>query len=469
MGLHRDPFAAEKDLLFYFAVDSFEQRLTLLQRLLEGKDALILVLGETGGGKTTLLNRFLDSLDTPWRSGRIRTRSNRSAVFKTLDNHPIFIVKDPRAPVVLFDNAHELSRNELRHLLQDVLKSGRSRKVKRLVLFGEPDLTTAVTAMSDKLMGEAAVNKIYMPTLNPAESGEYLRHRLMMAGYAGKDPFNNKILQRLHQRSGGIPGKLNAVADRWLEKNIPTAPFGMRAWLRGPKAKWFWGAAVAAFILMLGTLLLRNTRPPQAPSQALSIKGSSGKTIGAKITDREQSTARRIAGVPLRPIADISGVHSSATEPPAIQVQDLARPVPPKTTASIESAASGAVPERPAQRGNEPATAREKPSGETPGLLREAWILAQNPGYYTLQIMGVRKEASLKRFVAENPSLKNYATAYYRTSYRGDEWYPLLCGVYPSVNEARTAIERLPQNIRLSNPWIRKLSGIQTAIRNRRP
>jgi DamX protein len=162
-------------------------------------------------------------------------------------------------------------------------------------------------------------------------------------------------------------------------------------------------------------------------------------------------------------------MRSSATEPPAIQVQDLVRPAPPKTTAAIESAASGDVPERPAKREIEHATAQENPSGETPGLLREAWILAQNPGYYTLQIMGVRKEASLKRFVAENPSLENQSTAYYRTSYRGDEWYPLLCGVYPTKNEARTAIERLPENIRQSNPWIRKLSGIQTAIRNRRP
>jgi septal ring-binding cell division protein DamX len=83
--------------------------------------------------------------------------------------------------------------------------------------------------------------------------------------------------------------------------------------------------------------------------------------------------------------------------------------------------------------------------------------------------MGVRKEASVKRFVAGNPFLKNNPTAYYRTSYRGDEWYPLLCGVYPTINEARTAIEGLPDHIRQSNPWIRKLSGIQTAIRNRRP
>jgi type II secretory pathway predicted ATPase ExeA len=469
MGLHRDPFSAEKDLLFYFAVDSFEQRVSLLKRLLRGRDALILVLGESGSGKTTLLKRFLDATEIPWRSGRIRTRSNRSAKLETLDNHPVFIVKDPRYPTVLFDNAHRLSRDELRYLLQDILGPKGSRKIKRLVLFGEPALTAAVTAMSDELIGKAAVNKIYIPVLNLEESGNYLRHRLLMAGYAGKTPFNRKVLQRLHRLSGGIPGKLNAVADSWLEKHNPAAPFGIRPWLRGTKAKWFWGAAAALVVLLLGSFLLRSPGPSRSPSQALSVKGSHQKVMGAKIPDRRQSGAQRAAVTPLRPLAEIAGSGPAEAEPPLIEIPDRPRPAHPETTAAIapEPAAGGS--EKPAVPGNERQTARQNPTPAPPALQGEAWLLAQNPGHFTLQILGVGKEDSLKRFVAENPSLNKHPMAYYRTRYRGKAWYPLLCGVYPTEKEARTAIQSLPDTVRRSNPWIREFAGIQTAIRKHRP
>jgi DamX protein len=56
--------------------------------------------------------------------------------------------------------------------------------------------------------------------------------------------------------------------------------------------------------------------------------------------------------------------------------------------------------------------------------------------------------------------------AYYKTTYKGGIWYPLLYGIYPSAEQAREAINTLPESIRAKNPWIRRLSAIQRAIRN---
>ena len=48
LGLKIDPFSPEHDPLFYFPVASFEQRLALLKRLVQGTDVLVLVIGEPG-------------------------------------------------------------------------------------------------------------------------------------------------------------------------------------------------------------------------------------------------------------------------------------------------------------------------------------------------------------------------------------------------------------------------------------
>jgi DamX protein len=466
MGLHRDPFAADRDLFFYYAADAFEQRVALLKRLQEGSDVLILVLGESGSGKTTLLKRFLDSLDAPWRTGRIRARTKPSASLKGLDQHPIYIVKDPREPVILFDDAHRLSRTQLRYLLQDVLASGRSKKIKRLVLFGDPALAAAITAMSDDLMGEAAVNKIFIPALSLEESGDYLRHRLFMAGYAGKDPFNSKTLHRLHRRSGGIPGKLNTVADSWLEKNGAPSPSGIRSLLRGATFKWFWGASAAVFVMLLGAFLLRSV--PPSPSPTLSAGNSPGKIIRAKIADSE-AAGTPLAGGPLRTISKMAEVEPTGSEPPARQDRGSGPAETSQTTAALTTSPAAGESERPAAAVLEPAGRKESPARQEWALQREAWLMTRNPGHYTIQILGVRTEASLRRFVAEHPPLKKHAMAYYQTRFQGDPWYPLLCGVYPTQTEARTAIQRLPENIRRSSPWIRKLSSIQRTIRNHRP
>lgn len=142
--MHIDPFSPRTDPAYYYSFTSFEQRLHILQRLVQSQDFLILVIGKAGSGKTVLLNRFLESTDENWRTCRIRTRLTAPSAHRpSLDNlnqHPAYILQENQIPIIMFDDAHRLNGTELKYLLQDALTPGSHRKLKRLVLFSQPQI-----------------------------------------------------------------------------------------------------------------------------------------------------------------------------------------------------------------------------------------------------------------------------------------------------------------------------------------
>ena len=100
-------------------------------------------------------------------------------------------------------------------------------------------------------------------------------------------------------------------------------------------------------------------------------------------------------------------------------------------------------------------------------IRREKWLLSQKPSYYTIQLMGVRKEALLFDFVKRNQLLEQNEIAFYQTTFKDKAWFQLLYGVYSTKKDAQAAADNLPLKIRKSSPWIRRLSAVQKAIRAR--
>ncbi len=97
----------------------------------------------------------------------------------------------------------------------------------------------------------------------------------------------------------------------------------------------------------------------------------------------------------------------------------------------------------------------------------EKWLLSQESSYYTIQLMGARKEVLLFNFVEKYQFLEQNEVAFYQTTFKNKPWFQLLYGVYATKKDARSAADNLPPKIRKSSPWIRRLSGVQKAIRGK--
>lgn len=459
LGLKRDPFAREPDAKFYYPFDSYEQRLQVLNHLVQGTDVLVLVIGESGSGKTTLLHRYLVTADVRWKTDRIQIDGldtpDKPSRHQTPGSYPIFVQQDANDPIVIVDNAHRLPENDLKFLLREALVPGSSDRIKRLVLFGEPGLNNYIKALSDATSSDTAINKITMPALTRAETESYLQYRLALAGHTGESLFNSSVATMIHKKSDGLPGQINALADQWLrQKYAPNSnKEGMVTLLkRLPFKALGWGVAAIA-VVIIGLFVFN--RPDSTRRISPEMKLASMRVFRAKIpavvdTDTPEPASR------LTPAAGETTVRQSpeSKEPPASTEQ-------PTTLAKVEP-----------QQVKKPQItpplikpAIPKKNGGNNTIYRESWLLDQDSSYYTLQVLGVRNEESLLDFIKRHKLLQKKNVAYYKTAYKGKQWYPLLYGVYPTKSDAAAAVKELPDKVQKSIPWIRKMSAVQNEVR----
>ncbi len=450
--IHIDPFGPEPDERFYYAFEAFEQRLAILRRLLQGADALIVVIGEAGSGKTTMLQRILATTDKPWKPVRVQTAASmavsRLARLKKSGNPAAFLLQDPGATVILMDDAHLLSRKELRKLVRNTLATDPARKYKRMVLFGEPRISENFDAVSDDLTDETAMNRIYLPTITKQEAAAYIRHRLAVAGFNGKNPLTATMLKTIYRNTAGVPGRINEAASRWWAKK--GAPGNLAQGNSRRKRHRLlrivgWTAAIAAAVIFAGFLWLSGEIGRSADSKPSTRR----QMVRVKIQNADRQLQRR---------ADIASISPGAKPRPA-----RLQPAEPAAAGNAQqrSAPDSGLTKPPPVA----STAPEQPVMGRPGQIRrEQWLLAQKPSDYTIQILGVRSERSLLAFVNEHQLNRSGHAAYYRSRFKGRVWFPLVYGSYPSVDEARGAIAGLPTQIRSMSPWIRKMSIIHSEI-----
>ena len=504
LGLQKEPFSTEPDSLFYYSFDSFEQRLKVLHGLVQGKDLFVLVIGEPGSGKTTLLNRYLASTDMKWKSARIladlETASTQSAKPQAQGGYPAYVLQDAANPIVIVDDAHRLPQKEFEFLIHEALVAGRPNKIKRLVLFGDSELYTAVTNLAATLSAQPAVSKISLPGLTVEQTADYLQHRLAVGGYSGDTPFTASVIKDIHQASGGYPGQIIEITHQWLNEKYSRKKEGhhmLQKRSATPRRMVTWIAA-AVIIISLGALWLFSDRKPstsKAPAQQLA------KTVFRKkiVPDRKsaaQIVSKKIGAVnlPEIPPAAIKTQKTpepkTTSEPPAPIItappekEDPLAPEP-TITAAQETDSQPQTESQPATKptqktDSQPKTQLQPAITPTPKTAvpvmpktaarevhREKWLLSQDAASYTIQIIGVSYEKSMLDFINKNQLLNQNEIAYYKSTFRGHPWYEALYGIYPTQQEALRVANKLPANIRQAGPWIRKLSEVQQEIEKR--
>jgi septal ring-binding cell division protein DamX len=248
------------------------------------------------------------------------------------------------------------------------------------------------------------------------------------------------------------------LQDDFAKQNTPSK--GFFSWIYEHEKALTWSAAGLA-VLIIGVFVVLYYSANQTPQPGRLTTANT--VIRGKIdlpTGFTKSTP---------PIAATRSSQKPQPESPTLTEQTGQTPPAAAVEEKIEIAATPREPDA----ATVPVTPQTTPASDTPpekkdtpedSVFREKWLLSQNSSYYTIQILGVHDEKRLLRFIKSDLPEPGTNVAYYQTSYKGKDWYPLLYGVFPSQKEASSALKKLPVNIQKSSPWIRKLSSVHKAI-----
>ncbi len=233
-GLTQPPFEMTPDPAFLYLGETHREGLATLVYGVRSRKGFVMLTGEVGTGKTTLLHALLAQLDANTDSAYIfnpllepldffrmlfddlgieETCISKAEYLLALNHYLIDQLKNDRTVLLIIDEAQNLSPEMLEEVrLLSNLETSNSKLI-QILLVGQPELSEMLDRDALRQLRQRIVLR---HELKPFEAGElefYVEERLRLAGYTGKGIFKRSALRELFAVTGGVPRLVNAVCD----------------------------------------------------------------------------------------------------------------------------------------------------------------------------------------------------------------------------------------------------------------
>jgi len=234
-GLRESPFNVNPDPRYLFMTRQIQEALAGLTYGIQNRKGFILLTGEVGTGKTTLLNRLLDWL----RGQRVATAyifNSQLEVNHLFDymmaDFEILCESHEKSQMLLRLNTWLLERyragetaalivDEAQNLSPEVLEEIRlltnletaTEKLLQIVLTGQPELEEKLKLPQLRQLRQRITLRCRTAPLSLEETFGYIAERLRIAGANGEPIFSKEAIQTVHMYSRGIPRVVNLLCE----------------------------------------------------------------------------------------------------------------------------------------------------------------------------------------------------------------------------------------------------------------
>jgi type II secretory pathway predicted ATPase ExeA len=236
-GLREKPFSLVPDPAFLFFARHHRRALLQLEFGLANQAAFLLITGEVGSGKTTLIQYLLGTLSqdhtvgvvtntTPyadkvmrWVCSAFRLEARGLDDAELYQTFADFLEREHaagRRVLLVVDEAQNLGPERLEELrVLSNLNVGKKLML-QTILVGQPELRKLLQAPKFRQFAQRIGAEYHVGRLTAVESAEYVAHRLRVAGCERADVFESAAIGLAHETSGGIPRLLNQICDTAL-------------------------------------------------------------------------------------------------------------------------------------------------------------------------------------------------------------------------------------------------------------
>lgn len=236
-GLVRPPFEMTPDPSFLYLGEAHREGLaTLVYGVSSGK-GFVMLTGEVGTGKTTLLHALLSQLDSQTRSAfifnprlepldffrllfeelGIETPCQTKAEYLlSLNQFLIERLEKDEKTLLIVDEAQNLSAEMLEEIrLLSNLETPRSKLI-QIMLVGQPELKEMLQRPDLRQLRQRIALRHHLRPFDEAETREYVEDRLRKAGFTGARLFKRSALREIYRVTEGTPRLINSVCDSAL-------------------------------------------------------------------------------------------------------------------------------------------------------------------------------------------------------------------------------------------------------------
>lgn len=233
-GFTAKPFELVPDPEFLFLSKSHKKALTYLDYGIKERVGFILLTGEIGSGKTTILRNLIKGLgDRVVLSKIFNTRvsseqliamvnedfglevsgKDRLTLLRELNEFLVEQYARGNQPTLIIDEAQNLSPDLLEEVrLLSNLETDRS-KLLQIILVGQPELRKALHQPELKQLRQRIGITCHLKPLCLEETGDYILHRLQVAGNREAVELPPETIEVVYQFSRGIPRLINIIGD----------------------------------------------------------------------------------------------------------------------------------------------------------------------------------------------------------------------------------------------------------------
>jgi putative secretion ATPase (PEP-CTERM system associated) len=237
-GLTAKPFQLNPDPSFYFASKQHRRAKAYLEYGVSRNEGFIVITGEIGAGKTMVLRSLIEGLagSNVVTGHLVTTQLGAEDTLRMVGAAFGFRVKDvPKSELLITLEAFlisQTSKGKRCLLIVDEAQNLTPRAVEELrmlsnfqfgnqallqsFLVGQPEFREILQRPEMEQFRQRVAATCHIGPLDADETRGYIEHRLKCAGAQGKPSFDAAAFDAIHKASGGIPRRINAVADRLL-------------------------------------------------------------------------------------------------------------------------------------------------------------------------------------------------------------------------------------------------------------
>jgi type II secretory pathway predicted ATPase ExeA len=228
------PFRLSPDPQFLYLSKQHARAKAYMESTIWFTDGFVVITGEIGSGKTTLIESFLKEVPADVVVAQINQtqvsaidflqavlvqfgfspfKMRKGELISTLNNFLIEQYAAGRKVLLIVDEAQNLSMKVLEEIRMLSGVETTKEKVLRIILAGQPELNHKLDAPALEQLAQRVRLRFHLQNLTEAETQSYVQHRLDVAGAGDRELFAPDTFPVIFRYCGGVPRLVNTLCD----------------------------------------------------------------------------------------------------------------------------------------------------------------------------------------------------------------------------------------------------------------